>query len=676
MKQLRIYLLFFTLTGACSVYSQQIESSEIKFLEKKVNQSKNSGEKLKFLLQLFPHYEFSDTIKARKINDECVKIAEKLNHAKLIAEAYNHKGFLYEDKGDLKNALIMYGKVLKIGLEIHDARIISNSYNNIGVMYKIQGDFAAALSNYHKCLKIELKAKDSNAIAGTYVNIGEIYRGQRDYKKALLFFYKALKLWKNTELYYQKAVVLNDIGLALEKQGKITEARKALLESFVNYKKANMKGGMATSLMNISLTFNKNDYPDSAVFYSLSSLKYAQNSGDSLTIMISYNGLGEALITVGKNSEALQNFKISYHYFKKNELIENLKDASYGLSKVYYRLGNYKFAHQFLNEYVSLSRKILNSERTEQLAEMEARFQSVQKDKLLVENKAEIKLKKNQQSALFIGLFIVLLSTIFIYNRFRVTRKQKIIIESQKHLVEEKNKEILDSITYAKRIQSAILPQPKLVKEYFKDSFILYKPKDIVAGDFYWFEVIDDIIFFAAADCTGHGVPGAMVSVVCHNALNRSVKEYGLKKPGEILDKTREIVVSEFEKSDEDVKDGMDISLASLRFRAEKKNENQDLISIPFSPHILSWSGAHNPLWILRNNEIIEYKADKQPIGKFIDPKPFTTHEIELHQNDLIYIFTDGLQDQFGGSKGKKLKASLMKDILLYKSKFDRWRIS
>jgi ligand-binding sensor domain-containing protein/serine phosphatase RsbU (regulator of sigma subunit) len=225
--------------------------------------------------------------------------------------------------------------------------------------------------------------------------------------------------------------------------------------------------------------------------------------------------------------------------------------------------------------------------------------------------------------------------------------KQKDELENNKDIIEQKNKDIMDSIHYAKRIQSAILPSDKIVNEYLKDSFILYKPKDVVAGDFYWMEHKDGTVLFAAADCTGHGVPGAMVSVVCNNALNRSVREYGLTNPGEILDKTRDIIVQEFEKSDEDVKDGMDIALCSLK-------EN-----------ILEYSGAHNPLWIIRKGEIIETKANKQPIGQFDNPQPYTTHKFELQKEDVIYIFSDGYVDQFGGAKGKKFKSRAFKELLL-----------
>jgi serine phosphatase RsbU (regulator of sigma subunit) len=209
------------------------------------------------------------------------------------------------------------------------------------------------------------------------------------------------------------------------------------------------------------------------------------------------------------------------------------------------------------------------------------------------------------------------------------------------------HQEIKDSITYAKRIQNAILPPIKVVKEYLQESFILYQPKDVVAGDFYWLEHKNNKVLFAAADCTGHGVPGAMVSVICNNALNRSVREHGLTDPGQILDKSREIVVAEFEKSEEEVKDGMDIAICSLEGNK------------------LKYAGAHNPLWIIRNGAIIETKANKQPIGQFDNPEPYTTHSFDLEPGDAIYIFSDGYVDQFGGEKGKKFKSRAFRELLL-----------
>lgn len=247
--------------------------------------------------------------------------------------------------------------------------------------------------------------------------------------------------------------------------------------------------------------------------------------------------------------------------------------------------------------------------------------------------------------------FVLALILTFIagFYLMRTNREYETIIIQQKEKMEVKNKEITDSINYAKRIQAAILPTDSILKKHLPDSFVVYKPKDIVAGDFYWLEKKEELIIFAAADCTGHGVPGAMVSVICNNALNRCVREFNLSNPGKILDKTREIVIAEFEKSDDEVKDGMDISLCCYHPETME----------------LSWAGANNPLWIVNEKGLLELKADKQPIGKYTDSKPFTTHHIQLKKNDLVYIFTDGYQDQFGGAKGKKFKAANMKEMFL-----------
>jgi len=222
-------------------------------------------------------------------------------------------------------------------------------------------------------------------------------------------------------------------------------------------------------------------------------------------------------------------------------------------------------------------------------------------------------------------------------------------VVKQKHLVEEKQKEIIDSITYAKRLQEAILPPKEFVNKYIPDNFILYRPKDLVAGDFYWAEKIGDNFYIAAADSTGHGVPGAMVSVVCSNALNRTVKEFKETETGKILDKTRELVVETFEKSISEVKDGMDISLLCVDLKNKK----------------ITWSGANNPLWYIQNNEMKEIKANKQPIGKTENPQAFTTHLINYEERSTFYLFTDGLADQFGGPNGKKFKYKQFSDLLV-----------
>jgi serine phosphatase RsbU (regulator of sigma subunit) len=326
-------------------------------------------------------------------------------------------------------------------------------------------------------------------------------------------------------------------------------------------------------------------------------------------------------------------------------------------------------------------------------------IQNSEKEKIV---KAEITLKDEQikrqtteQYALFGGVFILIVFGGITFKRYKKSQLQKNIIAQQKQLVEAKSKEITDSINYAKRIQDSILPPISELKKQLRNSFVYYQPKDIVAGDFYWLESVDDTMLFAAADCTGHGVPGAMVSVVCNGALNRAVGEYKLSKPCEILDKARDLVVETFERSGDEtsLRDGMDISLCSLQL---SKNSAT-----------LQWAGANNPIYIIRPTviasatayreigtscsdlsgkqsveneqatfeskitrydekyELIEIKPNKQPIGKHFRQDSFTNHTINLQKGDTIYIFTDGYADQFGGEKGKKLMYKPFKELLL-----------
>ncbi|NQV52111.1 MAG: SpoIIE family protein phosphatase [Flavobacteriales bacterium] len=339
----------------------------------------------------------------------------------------------------------------------------------------------------------------------------------------------------------------------------------------------------------------------------------------------------------------------------------------------------YTIQHEVIQVENAALEHILNEMASEQgenlaavLAEVNAKYeaQAQAKEIALLEKEKQLSDQGRQESAaeletvrstmiyLILGLLAFFIM-IFYIVRSNIARKrlnkeisaQKEEIEQQHDQLEEKNREITDSITYAKRIQSAILPPARLIKEHLASSFVLYKPKDIVAGDFYWMESIEETVYFAAADCTGHGVPGAMVSVICVNGLNRSVREFGLREPGQILDKTRELVIKEFEKSEEEVQDGMDISLCALNTKT----------------NALRWTGAHNPLWIVRKGaaEIEEIKADKQPIGKYNLEKPFTTHSVQLEKGDTLYIFSDGYHDQFGGDRGKKYKSSKFKSFLV-----------
>lgn len=256
-----------------------------------------------------------------------------------------------------------------------------------------------------------------------------------------------------------------------------------------------------------------------------------------------------------------------------------------------------------------------------------------------------------RESLIALGVIVALAFVLIPYTRkvLRQEEEQKRRLAIQSDMIEEKNRDITDSINYALKIQNSILPNLDEFVNDFADFGLLYKPKDIVAGDFYFLEKDQDNIYVAAADCTGHGVPGAMVSVICSNALSFAINERKLSKTNEILDAVREIVVDRFQGSTEGIKDGMDVSLCKIRLNGLK----------------LEYSGANNPIYILRNNELLVLKPDKQPVGHFENAQPFGQQSEQLQKGDLIYLFTDGYADQFGGDRGKKLKYKPFREFLL-----------
>ncbi|MCO6500073.1 MAG: tetratricopeptide repeat protein [Vicingus serpentipes] len=617
--------------------------------------------------------------------DETTKGYRKklLNH---LSIAYNNMGVLYITQGDISKALKFSLKSLLIQEHIGDDEGIAQSLNNIGYMYNNQGDIEKALEYYLRSLKIQEKIGHKEGVAASLNNIGNIYKNQKDINKALDYYNKSLKLEKEIGNKNGIASGLNNIAGVYKDQNNLEAALEYYNKSLKIREELNDNRGIAESLNNIGTIYNKQGEIPKALDYYKESLKIREEIKDKVGITSSLNSIANVMLSQGNLKEAKKNVKRSLEISKELGYPVNIRNAAEQLSEIYEKEKNGMEALSLYKLYIVM-RDSINNEETQKITTRQQIKYEYEKQKSLDDAKHEkllaIKQKEKQKQQIIIyataaGLALVIVFLIFVFNRLKITNKQKLVIEEQKEVVEaahnqleEKNKEILDSINYAKRIQSAILPPEKMVKKYLKESFILYKPKDIVAGDFYWVEnhTTDqkDSVLFAAADCTGHGVPGAMVSVVCKNALDRSIKEHGLSEPGQILDKTREIIIQEFEKSDDEVNDGMDIALCAI------------------TDNNLQYAGAYNPLWLVRksnsNNESIhpsfssstnengyqlfEIKGNKQPIGKFDNPVSYETHTIKLEKGDTLYIFSDGYVDQFGGEKGKKFKALSFRKLLL-----------
>ena len=615
--------------------------------------------------------QHGESEKALAFYNQGVLNFKKANDKHGLSNALINIGYVYDATGNLQKALEYYHQSLKDKEEINDKRGIATCLNNIGLVYKKQGLSIKTVEYYHRALKIQEEINDKNGVATSLNNIAIVYFQQGDIQKALDYNKKALKLREEIKDVPGIGMSLNNIGYIHNKQGQIDVALEYYKRSLKNYESVNNRRGMATSLSNIGLMYKrKNNF--SLAFECLNkALKLQEEVNDVNEISTTLASLANTLVKEGKINEAFPYAEKSLQIADKLGYPEKIAQSTFQLYEVFQKQNKPGQALEMYLRYISMRDSLTNQETRKASLKTQFQYDYDKKEAILKEQQDKERLlaetKSNHQKVIIwcviAGFVLVLVFSIFIFNRLQITRRQKIIIEKQKkevefqkHIVEEKQKEILDSITYAKRLQEAILPTETNWLELLPNSFVLYKPKDIVAGDFYWLEKIKDKVFFAAADCTGHGVPGALVSVVCSNALNRTVLEFGITNPGEILDKTRELVISTFEKSDKEVKDGMDISLCCLNTKT----------------NVLLWAGANNPLWILsqKDGEIIEdsfaeYVPDKQPIGKYAEQKPFTTHEIQLKKGDSLYVFTDGYADQFGGPKGKKFKYKQVKETLM-----------
>ena len=332
--------------------------------------------------------------------------------------------------------------------------------------------------------------------------------------------------------------------------------------------------------------------------------------------------------------------------------------------EIHKKLKNYKKANLYLEQMVENKDSLEKLSANEDVAKYESEKEFEVKQQLdslkhldeiriqQAETKAkeeEIKTQKIIESVLFVGILLVIGFLGFVYKQLNTTKKQKVVIE-------EKQQEISDSINYAKRIQDAMMTSSVYLKDTLPKSFIFFKPKDVVSGDFYWiYKDQEENIFFTVADCTGHGVPGAFMSMIGTSLLNEIIIEKGIKDTDKVLYEMRAQIIKSLGQEEEGAqKDGMDISLCKLNMNNKT----------------LEFSGAHNSLIHISGEELKTYRGDHQPVGLLLgDKKPFTKHKVKLKKDDMLYIYSDGYQDQFGGERGKKYMAAKFKNQLLKMSK-------
>jgi serine phosphatase RsbU (regulator of sigma subunit)/Tfp pilus assembly protein PilF len=523
--------------------------------------------------------------------------------------------------------------------------------NNRGVAFDYSGQYTSALESYFKALPIQEQRKNKDAQADILGNIGLVYMAQKRWQKALDYHRRALKIKREIKDQLGISASLNNIAIIYGWQKQYKKAIENYTECIRIDKELKDEQGLGDDYNNIAISyFNMRDYPR-AVEYLNMALDIRLRADNRLGVCQTYNNFASVYQNQGIWTEAEKYYLLALPIAKALGAKESIKYIYENLHKVSARLKKMNEAYYYHKLFVHYRDELEDIDQLRLQAEVELNY----KHEKEVEMQRLLQEKRNERSRLI--LVAVLSATMLLmgfaytlYRRWKYSQRQKNEIEEKTALLEQKNNDILASIAYARRIQSAILPSPDYISEKLPDSFVLYIPKDIVAGDFYWLEEMGDKLFFAVADCTGHGVPGAMMSVVCHNALNRALYEFKLDKSNTLIEKTSQLILADLSKNSSSVNDGMDISLCIF----DKAKRSVD------------WTGANIPLWIYRGKtktiEVI--KPDKQWIGLQSPDAPFSSQRIGLDVGDRIFLLTDGFADQFGGEKNRKLMAGRLREWL------------
>ncbi|MCX8081549.1 MAG: tetratricopeptide repeat protein [Bacteroidia bacterium] len=549
--------------------------------------------------------------------------------------------------------------------------LLALGYSMLGVLYGKEEDFLKALDYLMQAKIIQEVKGYERELSDTYTNIGNIYFYLGEPDKALEFYEKSLKIVKHLGLQHSIATTLSNIGSIYFEKKQYELSLGYFEEALQLNKQLNHIARISTNLINIGSIYSELKNYDKAAFFFKESIEYANKSGRVSNIGICKLNLAEIEFLKKNYGKSENLLKESIELFKAEENIFRLSDAYQKLSNIYELTGNYKEAVKYYKLFYRFKDSTVSEDikYKAHLSEIKYNYEKgrlqdsirhiAQQEKYkseIKEQRNQLKIRRIQQMALIVVIFMIAVITFVIYNRFKIVRMQNIIIENQKREVTLKNKEIMDSIRYARRFQEILLPDEVGLRKLIPEAYLIYIPKDVVSGDFYYVHQEKNYIYLAVADCTGHGVPGAMVSLLCRQALHRVIQEQNIQQTNQILQNVLQLIVSQFRKDDEFIRDGMDICLV----RIDIQNKGQ-----------IQYSGANRPLWVLKNNEISCLVPDKQHIGFTENPVTFHYTDIQLSENESILLFSDGICDQFGGPQNKKLGSKRLKEWLLANQKLN-----
>ncbi len=546
---------------------------------------------------------------------------------------------------------------------------IAKTLNALAVASWAKGNYDKSLEYLFEKLTINKKENDKHDISATYRNIAIIYKETERYELALDFLYKALEINKQENFESEIAGTYNMLGIIYDDINNYSKAREYWKKAINIYKKRSEHLKIAYVKNNLGNLFKNNEEYDSALIYYNESLMICKKFEDNWSITNVLLNIADIYVLENKVSSADKFYKEALDTALKYKFTRLEMSIMHSLVQLDTLKKDYESAFDKYTQYILLKDSIFSQEKEKTISELEIKYETKKKEK---ENQLLKKSEKIKSSIVRTVSIILFLSAILLFvlwilirrkrktnkslNRenIRITEKNNKLKQTYAELhksnkkIKEAHKDITDNIKYAKTIQNALLTSKELIDSYFNDYFLLFKPKDQVSGDFYYINKINNNLIFAVADCTGHGVPGGFLTILGITYLHEIVRKEDIQNVGDALNLLRQRIKNTFKAFGSENYNGMDIAICAIN---QKTN-------------ILQYSGAYNPLWIIRNDKLTEYKATRNPIGFYPKEISFIPKEIQLQNNDIIYLFTDGYPDQIN-NENKKFSKRQLKDVFL-----------
>jgi serine phosphatase RsbU (regulator of sigma subunit)/uncharacterized protein HemY len=632
--------------------------------------------------------EIADTLKSLKAHSnalgfyqQSLEIEEKRGNKKDAAIIMENMAEIFLDSGLYKSSINSYEKSLGLKEDLKDERGVSNVLSDIGSVYETTYDFNKAIDYYKKSAQVKNDIKDREGLSLIMDNIGNLYYKQQFLEKSIDSYKKSAELNEQLNKQDNLGSNYNKLGVAYYKMGNYDEAEKYYEKSLGIKEVTGNKKDASMTYNNLgNLNLDQSKYKKAITYYE-KSLKLKEDIDYAYGKAVSLHNLGNAYRQLNINTKAVEHFEASKKICEENNFEELLARNIKVLSELYFSINATDKANEYKNllaksEYadVDINEPVTESQITGEMGESEKviKFltEEVLRQKEIVEQQAyererenkinsqrlriknlQIKRQRIFMGSLSIVIALVLIALFLLYRQIIQKKRANAVLTDKNRVISRQQKLITDNMKSASVIQKAAMPPDNFIGSELNDFFVLNMPKDIVSGDFYWMDKRDDRIFLAVADCTGHGVQGAVVSMLGIALLNEIVNKSYSKKPGEILDQLSIKIKNSLHQSGdiEEIREGMDIVLLKIDRKSNK----------------IEFAGANNPVYIVRNSEVIEQKGDRNPIGYYSKGMLFETRNLEIKKGDSLYMFSDGYIDQLGGDSLKKFLPRRFRNLLV-----------